>query len=90
MLELNGHPLLAGQVAVVTGAGQGMGKEIALGLAEAGAAVVVADINQETAAETAEIIKKSLPATRPSLSTMPAFIGAGWSARPNTCRRGGT
>ena len=58
MLELNGHPLLSGQVAVVTGAGQGMGREIALGLAEAGAAVVVADVNGETASATAQAITK--------------------------------
>lgn len=38
-------PVLAGQVAVVTGAAQGNGRAIALGLARAGAAVAVADIN---------------------------------------------
>ena len=37
MIEFNGSPLLDGQVAVVTGAGQGMGREIAIGLAAAGA-----------------------------------------------------
>jgi len=56
MLELNGRPLLSGQVAVVTGAGQGMGKEIAVGLAQAGAAVVAADVNRETAAATSDAI----------------------------------
>lgn len=35
---------LAGQVAFVTGAGQGLGKAIALGLAQAGARVVLTDI----------------------------------------------
>jgi NAD(P)-dependent dehydrogenase (short-subunit alcohol dehydrogenase family) len=59
MLELNGYPLLTGQVAVVTGAGQGMGYEIALGLAQAGAAVVAADVNAETAAAAASAITKS-------------------------------
>lgn len=58
MLELNGYPLLVNQVAVVTGGGQGMGREIALGLADAGAAVVVADMNGETAAATAEAITR--------------------------------
>ena len=58
MLEWNGAPLLAGQVAVVTGAGQGIGKAIAQGLGQAGASVVAADVNEETAAATAlEIIK---------------------------------
>ncbi|MGT2460301.1 SDR family NAD(P)-dependent oxidoreductase (plasmid) [Cupriavidus basilensis] len=57
MIEMNGSPLLKGQVAVVTGAGQGMGKEIALGLAQAGAAVVCADFIAATAGSTAtEII----------------------------------
>lgn len=50
-------PVLAGQVAVVTGAAQGNGCAIALGLARAGAAVAVADINgagaQAVAAEIA-------------------------------------
>jgi len=58
MIEMNGTPLLAGQVAVVTGAGQGMGREIALGLAMAGAAVVAADVDPETVSATAEEITK--------------------------------
>jgi len=59
MLELNGYPLLVNQVAVVTGAGQGMGREIALALAQAGSAVVCADVNAQTAAATAGDIAKS-------------------------------
>jgi len=47
---------LDGKVALVTGAGQGMGRMFALALAEAGAAVVVADINEQTAQSvTAEV-----------------------------------
>lgn len=57
MLELNGNPLLGGKAALVTGAGQGMGREIAKGLAHAGASVVVADINKEAVEETAEQIR---------------------------------
>lgn len=43
-----------GQVAIVTGAGRGMGKEIALTFARGGAAVVVIDRESDSAAGTAE------------------------------------
>lgn len=47
------------KVAIVTGAGQGIGRAISLGLAREGARVVVADVNAEGAeAVTAEIEKK--------------------------------
>jgi NAD(P)-dependent dehydrogenase (short-subunit alcohol dehydrogenase family) len=46
-----------GCVAVVTGAGQGMGKEIAKALASLGATVVIAEINQATGEETARGIQ---------------------------------
>ncbi|MBN1369469.1 MAG: SDR family oxidoreductase [Dehalococcoidaceae bacterium] len=45
---------LSGKVAVVTGAAMGIGKAIAARLAEAGASVVIADINPEAAQKTAE------------------------------------
>lgn len=48
---------LKGEVALVTGAGQGNGRAIAQGLADAGAIVVVTDIKAETAVETAELIE---------------------------------
>jgi NAD(P)-dependent dehydrogenase (short-subunit alcohol dehydrogenase family) len=47
---------LDGQVAVVTGAADGLGKEIAIGLARAGAQVVAADIDEAGLAETGEEI----------------------------------
>lgn len=47
---------LAGQVALVTGAGQGIGQASALALARAGADVVIADINAETAKATAAAV----------------------------------
>jgi NAD(P)-dependent dehydrogenase (short-subunit alcohol dehydrogenase family) len=47
---------LVGQVALVTGGGQGIGKASALAMAKAGADVVVVDINAETAKETAAAV----------------------------------
>jgi 3-hydroxybutyrate dehydrogenase len=47
---------LAGQVAVVTGAAQGIGAACALALAQAGATVVVADLDGEAAQQTAAAI----------------------------------
>lgn len=48
---------LKGKVALVTGAGQGIGRGIALGLAGEGAAIVVSDINLEAARKTAHEIR---------------------------------
>ncbi len=48
---------LEGQVAIVTGAGQGIGRAIALTLAREGATVVVNDIDLEKAEKVAEEIK---------------------------------
>ena len=50
---------LAGQVALVTGAGSGIGQGSAVALAEAGAAVVAADINLAAAQATAGQIEKA-------------------------------
>ncbi len=47
---------LQGKVAIVTGAGQGLGRSTALRFANEGAKVVVADINRETARDTVKAI----------------------------------
>ena len=47
---------LARQVALVTGAGQGIGKASALNLAAAGADIVAVDINRDSVKETAAAV----------------------------------
>ena len=50
---------LADKVALVTGAGSGIGRSVALRLAAAGAKVIIADFNEEAGARTCEELKKS-------------------------------
>lgn len=60
-----GRPgLLTGKVGLVTGGGSGIGRGISLGLAAAGAHVVVADIDLAAAEETAALIAERCHAAR--------------------------
>jgi len=52
---------LKNRIAVVTGAGSGLGRSIAVGLARAGAIVAFADIDTKAAEETAVLIKSEIP-----------------------------
>src|ERR1700759_3315135 len=52
----NAMPLLANHIAVVTGAGSGIGRAIAAGYAKEGARVVLLDIDEKAATEAAKEI----------------------------------
>ena len=71
---------LDGKLAIVTGAGQGIGKAVALRLSREGADVVVADINTQTAAGTSEQIRSlnrralSCPLDVASLSEIQSMV----------------
>jgi len=47
-----------GKIAIVTGSGQGLGRWMALGLAHAGADIVVSEINPQTGISTAEEVER--------------------------------
>lgn len=49
------------RIAVVTGAGSGIGRSIAIGLARAGAATALVDIDTKASQQTGELIKNEIP-----------------------------
>jgi NAD(P)-dependent dehydrogenase (short-subunit alcohol dehydrogenase family) len=49
---------LAGQVAIITGAGAGIGRAIALRFADEGARLVLAELNEASAAETSRLLNQ--------------------------------
>ena len=50
--------LLDGRLALITGAGQGNGRALAIGISQAGARVVVTDVNDATVQETAKQVRE--------------------------------
>jgi len=60
---------LDGQTAVVTGAGRGLGEQMATGLAEAGANVAIADVDADNGAETAAAIADATGAETTAVRT---------------------
>jgi 3-oxoacyl-[acyl-carrier protein] reductase len=52
-------PLLENHIAVVTGAGSGIGRAIAMGYAREGAQVALLDLNEKAASEAAQEIRRS-------------------------------
>jgi NAD(P)-dependent dehydrogenase (short-subunit alcohol dehydrogenase family) len=55
---------LEGKVALITGAGGGIGRETSLLFAREGAAVVAADLDKDTAEETVALIREGAPGAR--------------------------
>ena len=57
--EMKRSITLSNQVAIVTGGAQGIGKALCAGLAESGAKVIIADINDKKASETISELRNS-------------------------------
>jgi NAD(P)-dependent dehydrogenase (short-subunit alcohol dehydrogenase family) len=77
---------LEDHVALVTGAGQGIGKASALGLARAGADLILVDINEGTLAETAAAVEaegrrvRAIRADLGSVADIDRMVGEGIAA----------
>ena len=85
-----GKQHLAGQLALVTGAGSGIGRHTCLELAGDGADVIVTDLDAGTAEQTASSSARPAPGPGPTSSMSPTRPrGTAWqssSARPTACR----
>jgi len=72
---------LDGKVAIVTGSGRGIGREVALRLARDGAQIVVNDLDDEPARETIALAEKEGAAPSPASATSPPPTSATASSR---------
>ncbi|MFX0134817.1 MAG: SDR family NAD(P)-dependent oxidoreductase [Candidatus Hodarchaeota archaeon] len=59
-MSKDGNKRLNNKIALITGAGSGIGRATSLRFAKEGAKVIVTDINEETAQETVELIKTEI------------------------------
>ncbi|HPC95763.1 MAG TPA: SDR family oxidoreductase [Sedimentisphaerales bacterium] len=66
LVSSEGPGELLNRIAIVTGAGSGLGRSIAIGLSRAGAMVALADVDEEAAQQTAQ----KIAAERPMSQTM--------------------
>ena len=72
---------LDGRVAIVTGAGGGIGREHALLLAREGAAVVVDDIGTRTGADAEAVVQAIRDQGGAAVATRASATGAAWGSR---------
>lgn len=72
----NSNKLLQGKVALVTGAGDGMGRNHAMMLASRGATVVALDLDREAVAKTAKAIGGECLAVAADVTDIPALQAA--------------
>ncbi len=80
---------LTGKCALVTGAGQGIGRAIALELARAGARVVCNDINPDTAGETVHLIRQAGGIALPSTADVADAHAVRWMVAETIAALGG-